>query len=156
MRFQSNIFLLMSTLIRELPSSTDTCHAYLASSQLVQARPTRAFPQKGHWSQKDHQSLGLEDLKCKVQELSAEAMFSTAQRGSLQRKNHGNTQNKEEFEQPWNPSYRSSWPQPRALSSPHCLAQSFLGLHRPLSSLKSKVVWFTFLSPYPSVLGQES
>lgn len=106
---QGNIFLLMST-----PQSCHLllihAHAYLASASSSRARPAQEPSlKKDTGAKKDHQSLGLEDLKCKVQELSASHVFYRTEEGSLQRKKSWqHSETKEEFEQPWNPSYRSS------------------------------------------------
>ena len=68
-------------------------HAYLASASW--SRPGQPEPSLGilhTGTKKEHQSLGLKDLKCKAQELSASHVFHHTEEGSLQRKNHGNTQ----------------------------------------------------------------
>lgn len=89
---QSNIFLLMSTLIRELPfywyMPMPTWPQPAGPGQANQSLPLRRDTR----AKKDHQSLGLEDLKCKAQELSASHVSYHTEEGSLQRKNHGNTQ----------------------------------------------------------------
>lgn len=90
---QSNIFLLMSTLIRELPSfywymTMPTWPQPAGPSHANQSLPSG----RDTGTKKDHQSLGLEDLKCKAQELSASHVFYHTEEGSLQRKNHSNTQ----------------------------------------------------------------
>ena len=90
---QSNLFLLMSTLIRELPSF----YWYMT----MPTWPQPAGPGQGNQSlpsgrdtgtKKDHQSPGLQDLKCKAQELSASHVFYHTEEGSLHSKNHSNTQ----------------------------------------------------------------
>lgn len=120
-------------------------------SQWIQVRPTRAFPLDfAPWSQEKNQSLGVEDLKCKTWELSASCVFYHMEEGSLQRKNEVNTgwrKNSNSTETLLQKLLGSA----ESLSSPHCLAPSFLGF---LDYLEDKLPWFQFLSLYVSILVQ--
>ena len=111
---QSNIFLLMSTLIRELPSF----YWYMT----MPTWPQPAGPGQGNQSlpsgrdtgtKKDHQSPGLEDLKCKAQAgaISKPCFLPHRGRQPAEKESQQHSETKEEFEQPWNPGYRSSWAQ---------------------------------------------
>lgn len=79
-------------------------HAYLASASW--SRPGQPEPSLGilhTGTKKEHQSLGLKDLKCKAQELSASHVFHHTEEGSLQKESQQHSETKEEFEQPSDP-----------------------------------------------------